>query len=45
MPVWGARKQDRSGVINRMTRRLALDRIAAIDGWHDEQRPHSDEAA
>ncbi|MFF9559970.1 hypothetical protein ACF1DY_29655 [Streptomyces albus] len=23
----------------------ALDRIAAIDGWHDEQRSSSDEAA
>lgn len=23
----------------------ALDRIAAIDGWHDEQGSHSGEAA
>ncbi|MGI5426510.1 hypothetical protein [Streptomyces sp. CA-179760] len=30
------------GAVTDEEQQAALDRVAAIDGWHDEQRPHSD---
>ncbi|MBU7598441.1 hypothetical protein JGS22_012655 [Streptomyces sp. P38-E01] len=39
------RLEEEHGTVTDDEQQAALDRIAAIDGWHDEQRSHSDEAA
>ncbi|MCW8219160.1 hypothetical protein ACIPJG_07735 [Streptomyces halstedii] len=39
------RLQEEYGPVTDDEQQEALDRIAAIDRWHDEQQSHSDEAA
>ena len=39
------RLEEEHGAVTDDEQQAALDRIAAIDGWHDEQQSHSDEAA
>jgi hypothetical protein len=39
------RLEEEHGAVTDDEQQAALDRIAAIDGWHDEQRPASNEAA
>ncbi|WP_405583932.1 hypothetical protein [Streptomyces sp. NBC_01092] len=39
------RLEEEHGVVTDDEQQAALDRIAAIDGRHDEQRSHSGEAA
>ncbi len=40
-----ARLEEEHGAVSADEQQAALDRIAAIDEWHDEQRPHSGAAA
>ncbi|MFR9673569.1 hypothetical protein [Streptomyces sp. TR02-1] len=37
--------EEEHGAVTEDEQQAALDRIAAIDGWHDEGRSSSDEAA
>ncbi|CAL9274555.1 hypothetical protein SUDANB5_03038 [Streptomyces sp. SudanB5_2050] len=39
------RLEEEHGAVTDDEQQAALDRIAAIDGWHDEQRSDSDKAA
>ncbi|TXR96376.1 hypothetical protein EAO73_33205 [Streptomyces sp. col6] len=39
------RLEEEHGAVTAGEQQAALDRIAAIDAWHDEHRPASDEAA
>ncbi|NUV59014.1 hypothetical protein [Streptomyces sp. CAI-85] len=39
------RIEDEHGAVTDDEQQSALDRIAAMDSWHDGQRPHSDEVA
>ena len=39
------RLEEEHGAVTDDEQRAALDRIAAIDGWHDKQPSSSDEAA
>lgn len=39
------RIEEEHGAVTDDDQQAALDRIAAMDSWHDKQRPHSDEAA
>ncbi|MFE2049995.1 hypothetical protein ACFXAS_15985 [Streptomyces sp. NPDC059459] len=39
------RLEEEHGAVTDDEQQAALDRIAAMDGWHDEQHSHSDEAA
>ncbi|MFF8032488.1 MULTISPECIES: hypothetical protein [unclassified Streptomyces] len=38
------RLEEEHGAVTDDEQQAALDRIAAVDGWHDEQRPASGEA-
>ncbi len=39
------RIEEEHGAVTDDDQQAALDRIAAMDSWHDKQRPHSDEVA
>ncbi|WP_246568653.1 hypothetical protein [Streptomyces flaveus] len=39
------RLEDEYGAVTDDEQQAALDRIAAIDGWHDEQRSRPDDTA
>ncbi|MFF6997595.1 hypothetical protein ACFY93_21905 [Streptomyces sp. NPDC008313] len=39
------RLEEEHGAVTDDEQQAALDRIAAIDGWHDGQQPSSGEAA
>ncbi len=39
------RIEEEHGAVTNDDQQAALNRIAAMDSWHDKQRPHSDEAA
>ncbi|MGW9496156.1 ribbon-helix-helix protein, CopG family [Streptomyces prasinus] len=41
---WADRLEEEHGTVTDDEQRAALDRIAAIDGWHDELRAASGEA-